>query len=112
MDGPSHYRAAEKLLSEASYTGGRATRRPVTPEGMPIDPATHAAVIARAQVHATLALAASNLALGGMDDDGEWRRLLAGDQLPDDPAHVDGALDRIAGHALTSAYLDQNGGAI
>jgi hypothetical protein len=32
--------------------------------------------------------------------------------VPDDPAHVDGALDRIAGHALAGAYLDQNGGAV
>lgn len=62
MNGPDHYRAAERLLR------GR-------PHGeMNLPPSE--TDVAVAQVHAMLAIAASNLALGGMTDDGEWRRTL------------------------------------
>lgn len=53
MNGPEHYRAAEQLLSEASHVG--ITGRPVTKQGLPMPPETHAALIARASVHAKLA---------------------------------------------------------
>jgi hypothetical protein len=57
MTGPEHYRAAERLLSDASFTN--ATGTPVSREGHPIEPRVYATLIDRAQVHATLALAAA-----------------------------------------------------
>ena len=57
MTGPEHYREAERLLSQASYES--ITGTPVTHQGMPMRPEAHAALIARAQVHATLALTAA-----------------------------------------------------
>ena len=65
MTGPEHYREAERLLSEASFTGG-VTEQPVTRDGLPRTPGAHAALIARAQVHATLALAAATAEAGGL----------------------------------------------
>ncbi|WP_210534309.1 hypothetical protein [Streptomyces scabiei] len=57
MTGPEHYREAERLLSHTSYES--ITGTPVTRQGMPMRPEVHAALIARAQVHATLALTAA-----------------------------------------------------
>jgi hypothetical protein len=57
LTGPEHYRAAERLLSQASHEG--VTGNPVTHQGMPMRPEVHAALIARAQVHATLAAVAA-----------------------------------------------------
>lgn len=57
MTGPEHYRAAERLLSQASHEGMTGT--PLSPQGLPVRPEVHAALIARAQVHATLALTAA-----------------------------------------------------
>ena len=60
MNGPEHYRAAEKLLSDASFTsGGRPAFR--ANGSMHEGPAAVAMIeraVAAAQVHATLALAA------------------------------------------------------
>lgn len=61
MNGPSHYRAAEGLLSDASFRSP--SGEPVTRDGWTLDPAVHAAMLDRALVHATLALAAAT-ALG------------------------------------------------
>lgn len=57
MTGAEHYRAAEKLLSDASFTdsNGYAVRR----DGSLFPPGEQAVLITRAQVHATLALAAA-----------------------------------------------------
>ncbi len=60
MTGADHYLAAQKLLSRASHQRSEADPTPLTPAGQPADPAAHAALIARAQVHATLALAAAS----------------------------------------------------
>ncbi|MEH0428806.1 hypothetical protein QBB34_21225 [Streptomyces stelliscabiei] len=57
MTGPEHYREAERLLSHASHES--ITGTPVTHQGMPMRPERQAALIARAQVHATLALTAA-----------------------------------------------------
>jgi hypothetical protein len=56
VNGPSHYRAAERLLSDASFSS-------------PLGPAVHAATLDRALVHATLANTAA-AALGAMAADG------------------------------------------
>lgn len=53
MKNISHRRQAERLLSDASFTDNR--RKPLRRNGGDIDPQEHAALIARAQVHATLA---------------------------------------------------------
>lgn len=53
LTGPEHYRAAEKLLSRASFE--RSERNPAPS----LDPQATALLIARAQVHATLAATAS-----------------------------------------------------
>lgn len=52
MTGPEHYRRAERLMRVAA-----------DPEGLPA--AQHAALVATAQVHATLALAAATFTGGG-----------------------------------------------
>lgn len=57
MNGHKHYRAAEKLLSAASFQNADGT--PATSDGQLVDPVAHASLVARAQVHATLALAAA-----------------------------------------------------
>lgn len=67
MTGPEHYKAAERLLSDASFTTSTGT--PVSREGYPIDPRVHAALLGRAQVHATLALAAANAMSAPVEDD-------------------------------------------
>ncbi|MFE9391629.1 hypothetical protein [Streptomyces sp. NPDC006784] len=61
MTGPEHYREAEQLLSDASYQRDR-NGHPVRKDGTTFQPGEHAALIARAQVHATLALAAATAA--------------------------------------------------
>jgi hypothetical protein len=110
MDGPSHYREAERLVNAA-----------VTAES-PFGHLRAAELMSGAQVHALLALTAATTLQAAhefyeiADDVEAWSRAtnaaaLNEDQA-DDPAHVDGALDRIAGHALAGAYLDQNGGAV
>jgi hypothetical protein len=67
MTGPEHYRAAERLLSDASFTSIAGT--PVTREGRPVEPKIHATLIDLAQVHATLALAAATAMGAAVDDD-------------------------------------------
>lgn len=59
MTGPEHYREAERLLSQASHES--ITGTPVTRQGMPMRPEAQAALIARAQVHATLAAVAAHV---------------------------------------------------
>lgn len=59
MNGAEHYRESERLLSDASFFRHG---QPFTREGMAMTGAQHAALIARAQVHATLALAAAQAA--------------------------------------------------
>ncbi|MCD7440280.1 hypothetical protein K4B79_18875 [Streptomyces lincolnensis] len=59
MNGPQHYREAERLLSEASFTS--ITGSPVTREGLPRWPEQQAALIARADVHARLAQVAAHV---------------------------------------------------
>ncbi|MEU6610116.1 VWA domain-containing protein [Streptomyces shenzhenensis] len=54
MTGPEHYREAERLLSEALFTS--ITGKPATRDGLPMPPETQAALIARARVHADVAV--------------------------------------------------------
>jgi hypothetical protein len=70
MDGPDHYRAAEESLFAAKNGEWR---------GRSLENDEVSRMLAGAQVHAILALVASNLALGGLPDDGEWTRVLNGD---------------------------------
>ncbi|MDX3831355.1 hypothetical protein [Streptomyces europaeiscabiei] len=65
MTGPEHYRAAERLLSQASHES--ITGNPVTHQGMPMRPEHQAALIARAQVHATLAHTAATAMQAPLD---------------------------------------------
>ncbi|MEV8600480.1 hypothetical protein AB0465_11440 [Streptomyces griseoviridis] len=65
MNGPEHFREAERLLSEASFTD--VTGAPVTREGILRRPDERDALIARAAVHATLARTA--VAEKSADDD-------------------------------------------
>lgn len=61
MNGAEHYRAAQKLLSQASHSHSKEDLWPRNPvNGADLDPVLHASLIARAQVHATLALAAAS----------------------------------------------------
>jgi hypothetical protein len=77
LTGPEHYREAERLLSNASFTS--LSGRPVTRDGRPMSADEHAVLVARAQAHATLALAAtqaSRLAdpyIGDGDHINDWR---------------------------------------
>ncbi|CRK59027.1 hypothetical protein [Alloactinosynnema sp. L-07] len=57
MNGIDHYGAAQRLLSDASFVGAHG--HPVTRDGGLVDNNQHRALIARAQVHAMLALAAA-----------------------------------------------------
>ncbi|GHA28875.1 hypothetical protein GCM10010372_30940 [Streptomyces tauricus] len=59
MNGPEHYRAAERLLSQASHED--IAGNPVSRHGMPIRHETHAGLIARADVHARLAQVAAQV---------------------------------------------------
>lgn len=60
MTGPEHYRAAERILAGVK-----------TPDGaIVVDPGT-AEVIAAAQVHATLALAAATVDRSGVEFDSD-----------------------------------------
>jgi hypothetical protein len=79
MNGPEHYREAEYLL--ASSINLRAELLSGSRENEPADYVEPDRVVALAQVHATLALAAAaalNVA-GGMDryDYGEWHKMLS-----------------------------------
>lgn len=58
MNGPEHYREAERLLDRAENV-------------IPDDEPAQAAVAARAQVHATLALAAATAELDAYNVDGQ-----------------------------------------
>jgi hypothetical protein len=68
MTGPEHYRRAEELLAESR----RAVRKRIEPDWlMPAD------LITEAQVHATLALAATQVdgaAVMRLEDRDEWDR--------------------------------------
>ncbi|MCT2591091.1 hypothetical protein LHJ74_14435 [Streptomyces sp. N2-109] len=66
MTGPEHYRAAERLLSDASFAA-HPQGRPVRRSGGEYGPGEHAALIAQAQVHATLALATQTSAALSLD---------------------------------------------
>lgn len=57
MNGSKHYIEAERLLSDASFVDRHG--HPVSRQGNLLQPGEHAALIARAQIHATLALAAA-----------------------------------------------------
>ncbi|MEU3099644.1 hypothetical protein ABZ690_34290 [Streptomyces sp. NPDC006967] len=65
VTGPEHYLEAQRLLSAASHEG--ITGRPVTKHGMPMSPELHAALIARAQVHAQLAAVAATAMQAAVD---------------------------------------------
>lgn len=84
MTGPEHFEAAQRLLAEASFTDayGNAVRQ----NGRTFElfaPGAHQALIARAQVHATLALAAATFAVNLPISDGAWREV-AGPQSDGD----------------------------
>lgn len=57
MNGSQHYTAGERLLSDASFSGENGY--PVRRDGTVFEPGEYAALISRAQAHATLALAAA-----------------------------------------------------
>ncbi|MGW1267575.1 hypothetical protein [Streptomyces sp. NPDC002491] len=79
MNGPEHYREAERLLSEASFSS--ITGNPVTREGLPMRPEQHAALIARAGVHAQLADVAVKARPGAYHgEEGKLREQRAWDQ--------------------------------
>ncbi|MGW0869912.1 hypothetical protein ACWD3Z_05400 [Streptomyces sp. NPDC002740] len=79
MNGPEHYREAERLLSDASFFG--ATGSPMTREGLPMRPEHHAALIAQASVHAQLADVAAKVRPGTYyGEEGELREQRAWDQ--------------------------------
>lgn len=59
MNGPEHYQRAEELLERASRTRHG---HPVDADGMRMSQATRTAMLAAAQAHATLALAAATTA--------------------------------------------------
>lgn len=84
MNGPEHYREAQRLLSQASHED--IAGNPVSHEGRPIRPETHAALIARANVHAQLAAVAAHVTsqpiestsgTGGGIPDEDWDDWLA-----------------------------------
>lgn len=79
MTGPEHYREAERLLSGASFVS--ITGNPVTREGLPMRPEHQAALLASAQVHATLADVAAKVMPGQYyGQDGTTREQRAWDQ--------------------------------
>jgi hypothetical protein len=57
--GPEHYKAAEHLLSQASFVASPDDPQPITPTGHEMRHDVHHGLVARAQVHATLAQAAA-----------------------------------------------------
>lgn len=71
MTGPEHYRAAQRLLSQASHEDS--VGNPVSHHGAPIRPETHAALIARANVHAQLAAVAATVSAQNLAGDPESR---------------------------------------
>jgi len=68
MTGPEHYKLAERLLSQAARDPRESAQIPVVPPPVnrPLGPQQRDRMIAQAQVHATLALAAAT-ALGDSD---------------------------------------------
>lgn len=75
MNGPEHYRMAEQLADQAHA----------------VDPDYAAYLVAKAQVHATLALAAAAaLQTAGVPQDGdtahEWRRVICGPKIRNEAA--------------------------
>lgn len=70
MTGPEHYLAAERLLDAAARTTANGT--PADSKGLPLSPEGHAALIARAQVHAILAHTAAT-AMAAHSADGMTR---------------------------------------
>ncbi|MFF3310526.1 hypothetical protein [Streptomyces sp. NPDC002952] len=73
MTGPEHYRAAERLLSDASFEDS--IGNPVTRQGLPMRLEANAALIARAKVHADLARIAANVSMQPLVGDPESRGL-------------------------------------
>lgn len=74
MTGPEHYREAERLIEEANHVGHQ-------------DPERGNGILAAAQVHATLALAAATatgLADHPSDDWDEWRPAVSRVKRPGD----------------------------
>ncbi|KJK40255.1 hypothetical protein UK15_07865 [Streptomyces variegatus] len=71
MTGPEHYRAAERLLSEASFES--ITGNPVTRDGHPRTPEAKAALIAQAHVHAQLAAVAARVSVQPLAGDPDSR---------------------------------------
>lgn len=61
MNAAEHFRAAERLLSEASFTRSERDFQPVTRDGGDMPSDVHSALIARSKAHAALALAAGVL---------------------------------------------------
>ncbi|MET8334423.1 hypothetical protein [Streptosporangium canum] len=51
MTGPEHYRAGERLLSEASFVHSPDDPQPVNRRGAELHPTAHAALVGRAQAH-------------------------------------------------------------
>lgn len=94
MTGPEHYRAAERLLSDASFTTGEHDDSPLTRQGDLMSPQLHAALLGRAQAHATLALAAAT-ALSNTDRAPtratipEWNAWQSAAGVPDPSADYD-----------------------
>lgn len=81
MEGAEHYREAEDLLSNASFSHG-ITGSPMTREGREMTESTRVSMVLRAQVHATLALAAAQVAplvhqqMGDSDRITGWARVI------------------------------------
>lgn len=78
MNGITHYRAAERLLSDASFGN---PSLPVDRDGHPLTHDAHHGMIARAQTHATLALAAATAVGGGLRRDAAlWDATASGEK--------------------------------
>lgn len=87
MNGPEHYKAAERLLSDASFTTGNGAPGFRGANGVMLGGAAAVPMIehavAKAQVHATLALAAAQAlspitySLGDTDRITEWAQATA-----------------------------------
>lgn len=61
MTGPEHYHVAERLLSAASHWSGDPAASSDRSSAEPVNIVAHDALVAEAQVHATLALAAATV---------------------------------------------------
>lgn len=62
MNSSEHFKAAEQLLSEAAFTVSPSNPTPVTRHGEYFPTGVHESLIARAHVHAVLALDADDIA--------------------------------------------------